>query len=96
MLIRILSVWFFVHRAPNTLWSLVQHVGVHHGSFHILVSQEFLQLFEYRSHPPGGGSQRNVCYAELGIVATKPSKKLLPSKSIFIAIISRLIQIYSA
>jgi hypothetical protein len=33
----------FVHRAPNVLRSLVQHVGVDHGCLHILVSQEFLQ-----------------------------------------------------
>lgn len=44
MLIRILPVWDFVHKAPNTLRSLVQHVGVHHGCLHILVSQEFLQF----------------------------------------------------
>jgi hypothetical protein len=33
----------FVHRAPNTLRSLGQHVGVDPGCLHILVFQEFLQ-----------------------------------------------------
>jgi len=42
MLIRILPVWYFVHRAPNTFRSLVSDVGVNDGCSHMLVSQEFL------------------------------------------------------